>query len=135
MDDKNKTFREKLDQLISLFKKVRARTEKEKMPGFDKSLFFNFDMVLNNYEMIKNHLSDDILEQFGEPIQHMIEKLIEQLKDELGEVEESVPEIKEIRNDIIEIDELLKTSELSNDQINELLDKRTEIKNNDIKEI
>jgi hypothetical protein len=127
MTDPHKSFREKLDTLIELFKRVREKSLDKDIPGIDNSFFQNFDFVLNNYEMIKYQLSDEMLEQFGAPIQTLIEQLIEQLKDELGEDFYSSEPMKELSEDLTDIDSLLKSKDLSNDQINELLDKRSDI--------
>lgn len=127
MEDDNKSFREKLDTLIELFKKVREKSLNEDIPGVDKSFFQNFDFVLNNYEMIKNQLSDEMLEQFGTPIQTIIENLIRQLKEELGDDFSTSEPMKELSSDLDDINSLLTSPDLSNDQINELLDKRANI--------
>jgi conjugal transfer/entry exclusion protein len=126
----SESFREKLDTLIELFKKVRERSMEKEIPGIDKSFFQNFDFVLNNYEMIKDQLSDEMLEQFGTPIQTLIENLINQLKDELGEDFYALEPMKEVSDDLQEIEKLLQSSELSNDEIDKLLDKRANILSN-----
>jgi len=97
------------------------------VPGIDKTFFQNFDFVLNNYEMIKDQLSDEMLEQFGAPIQTLIETLINQLKDELGEDFYKLEPTKEMSDDLNEIEKLLKSNELSNDDIDALLDKRASL--------
>jgi conjugal transfer/entry exclusion protein len=102
----------------------------KEIPGIDKSFFQNFDFVLNNYEMIKDQLSDEMLEQFGTPIQTLIENLINQLKDELGEDFYALEPMKEVSDDLQEIEKLLQSSELSNDEIDKLLDKRANILSN-----
>jgi len=123
----NESFRRKLDTLIELFKKVRERSMEKDVPGIDKTFFQNFDFVLNNYEMIKDQLSDEMLEQFGAPIQTLIETLINQLKDELGEDFYKLEPTKEMSDDLNEIEKLLKSNELSNDDIDALLDKRASL--------
>ncbi len=123
MDEDIKSFKQNLDQLIKLFKKLKDRTSVNDIPGIDKMMYQNFDMFLNNYEMMKDRLSDELLSQFGEPIRIIIADLVKRLKEELGEIEH-IEEKQEIINDIEKIDELLKNPNLSEEEINRLLDER-----------
>lgn len=123
MDEDIKSFKQNLDQLIKLFKKLKDRTSVNDIPGIDKMMYQNFDMFLNNYEMMKDRLSDELLSQFGEPIRVIIADLVKRLKEELGEVEH-IEEKQEIINDIEKIDKLLKNPKLSEEEINRLLDER-----------
>lgn len=123
MDEDIKSFKQNLDQLIKLFKKLKDRTSVNDIPGIDKMMYQNFDMFLNNYEMMKDRLSDELLSQFGEPIRVIIADLVKRLKEELGEVEH-IEEKQEIINDIEKVDELLKNPKLSEEEINRLLDER-----------
>lgn len=123
MDEDIKSFKQNLDQLIKLFKKLKDRTSVNDIPGIDKMMYQNFDMFLNNYDMMKDRLSDELLSQFGEPIRVIIADLVKRLKEELGEVEH-IEEKQEIINDIEKVDELLKNPKLSEEEINRLLDER-----------
>ena len=123
MDENIESFKQNLDQLIKLFKKLKDRTSVNDIPGIDKMMYQNFDMFLNNYEMMKDRLSDELLSQFGEPIRIIIADLVKRLKEELGEVEH-IEEKQEIINDIEKIDRLLKNPKLSEEEINRLLDER-----------
>lgn len=128
MEDKTGNFRKQLDTLIELFKKIREKSLDKDIPGIDPSFFNNFDFVLKNYEMVKHQLTDDMLEQFGGPIKGMIENLINQLKEEVGdEIIEgnSIPKESSISEDLSNIDKILKSDNLTNSQIDELLDKRS----------
>ena len=123
MDENIESFKQNLDQLIKLFKKLKDRTSVNDIPGIDKMMYQNFDMFLNNYEMMKDRLSDELLSQFGEPIRIIIADLVKRLKEELGEIEH-IEEKQEIINDIEKIDELLKNPNLSEEETNRLLDER-----------
>ncbi|MFC2086293.1 hypothetical protein ACFLQ9_01090 [Bacteroidota bacterium] len=124
MNEEN-PFINDLDKLIKLFKRFREKTMNEKIPGFDQNFFQSFDMIVNNYEMIKGQIPDDYIKQIGEPLRQMIQNIIEQLQDELGEEIKSKPEVY---NSIKEIDEMLKDPKLTNMDIDQLLDKRTSLK-------
>lgn len=129
--DKENPFIKDLDKLIELFKKFREKTMNEKIPGFDRHFFQSFDMIVSNYEMIKGQIPEDYISQIGEPLRQMIQNIIEQLQDELGEELKTKPEVY---NSIMEIDEMLKDTNLSNKDMNHLLDKRTSLKS-EIKEL
>ena len=134
MDEDIKSFKQNLDQLIKLFKKLKDRTSVNDIPGIDKIMYQNFDMFLNNYEMMKDRLSDELLSQFGEPIRVIIADLVKRLKEELGEVEH-IEEKQEIINDIEKIDKLLKNPKLSEEEINRLLDERKVISKSKSQEV
>ena len=134
MDEDVKSFKQNLDQLIKLFKKLKDRTSVNDIPGIDKMMYQNFDMFLNNYDMMKDRLSDELLSQFGEPIRVIIADLVKRLKEELGEVEH-IEEKQEIINDIEKIDKLLKNPKLSEEEINRLLDERKVISKSKSQEV
>ncbi len=133
MASEERSFKENLDLLIKLFKKLKNKTSLEDVPGIDKNMYQNFDMFLQNYEMMRDQISDELLTQFGEPMKKMIANLVEQLKSELGEdFEERGENIQTggIKRDIAQIDELLKNPSLTEDEINLLLDERMKLKDN-----
>jgi hypothetical protein len=139
---KNESLRKNLDELIRLFKKVNNKNIFEDMPGIDKSFFKNFELLVNNYDFIKNDLSDELLTQFGEPIHKMISDTVKQLKnklkesgglDEEFEIEENTPKILitpeplNIEKEIKQIDDMLKRREIKAEEVDRLLDRRSEL--------
>ncbi len=136
MNQANETFGDELDQLIRLFKKIRANTDKEQFAYVDPAFFQNLDFIIRNYEMMKTNIPKEVLNQMGGPFQKILKEFIDQLKNELGE-DEPLTEVKqEIVNDINEIDKLLRNPEMSENSIDELLDKRSELlKNNKNKDL
>lgn len=128
-----RSFKENLDLLIKLFKKLREKTPMDEIPGIDKSMYQNFDMFLQNYESMKDQISEELLQNFGEPMKKMIADLVTQLKNELGEdyEEETNQELKEMKRDIAQIDELLQNPGLSEEEVNKLLDERSDMKKKD----
>lgn len=140
MTESSKSFKEQLEKLIELFKKVKQNTEKQYIPGVDPTFYQNIDLIIQNYNIIKDNIPDEIVEQLGKPIQDMMVQIIKQLKEELGEIvmkeePENTPRaddnkessIKELKRTITEIDDLLADSELSDDEINKLLDERNRL--------
>lgn len=142
-NERNESLKKNLDELIRLFKKVKDKSVFENIPGINKAFFNNFEMLVNNYDMIKEDLSEELLSQFGEPIHKMIADTVVQLKEQLGEageLDDVLPEFKESKNILItpepenpqdevkHIDEMLKRGGLKADEVDRLLDRRSELK-------
>jgi uncharacterized FAD-dependent dehydrogenase len=137
----DRSFKENLDLLIKLFRKLKDKSSINEIKGIDKTFYHNFEYLLNNYEMMKDQISDELLSKFGEPVKGMIAGLVEQLKDELGEeevqaiineedeiIKDHIPEDKS--TDSVEmIDKMLKNPNLSEKEIDELLDRRSKLMN------
>ena len=141
MSDSDKSFHDNLDLLIKLLRKLKEKSSGDEIPGIPKMFFSNFDFVINNYEMMKNQISDQLLNQFGEPIKKMVAEMVEQLKEEVGEdfdLEEEEIEAPEEKLEIEpgadskealeKIDEMLKKPGLSEEEIDKLLDERSRLK-------
>jgi len=134
MGSEERTFNENLDLLIKLFKKLKEKSSLDDIPGIDKTFYQNFEYLLSNYENMREQLSEELLEKFGEPVKGMIAGLVEQLKMELGDDAgdfdlEEAPLQEEIRipDDIAKIDEMLKDPGLTDKEINKLLDERSKL--------
>lgn len=134
MASEDRSFNENLDLLIKLFKKLKERTSLDELHGIDKTFYQNFEYLLGNYEHMRDQLSEELLEKFGEPVKGMIASLVEQLKSELGddfdEIENTQEEKEiELPGDLREIDEMLKKPGLSGEEIDKLLDERSKLAN------
>lgn len=142
-NESSKSLKKNLDELIRLFKKVKDKSVFENISGIDKTFFNNFEMLVNNYDMIKDNLSEELLNQFGEPIHKMIADTVEQLKEQLGEAGELgeefiestehkniliTPEPENWQEEIKYIDDMLKRGSLKPDEADRLLDRRSELK-------
>ena len=125
MSERSDNFKRNLEALITLFKKFREKLKKEELMGVDKSLFSHIDLLINNYDTIKNNFPDDVFEQMGEPLQQMMMQAISQLKIEFPDIDKD--DDKEFVQDLYHIDELLKNPNLTQEEIDELLDKRSGI--------
>lgn len=136
----NNELRRNLDELIRLFHKVNETSSIDKIPGIDKRFFQNFELLLNNYDMIKEDLTDELLNQFGAPIHKMIEETVRTLKKELGEntnldlQNETIEfdpqtELLNISEEMEKIDQKLKEKNLPQQEIDNLLDRRSSLKN------
>lgn len=143
-------FKQDLDELFRLFNKLMEKQESgmEEIPGVNKMMLQQFKFFFNNYEQMKDQIAYQLQGQFGESVQEMVRTLIQQLREELDEDEflidetEDDTDIKEIENitsedskasidaqqEIAKIDEMLKNKNLTPEQIDKLLDRRSNLK-------
>jgi L-lactate utilization protein LutC len=135
MSSSERSFSENLDLLIKLLRKLKDKSHFEGMPGVPKMFVTNFDFFLQNYERMKDQITAQLLQQFGEPIKQMVADMVDQLKEELDEdlltetesLSES-PVITGQKRTVEEIDILLKNPALSQEEIDKLLDERHQLK-------
>jgi hypothetical protein len=135
MATSDRSFSENLDLLIKLLRKLKDKSQFEGMPGVPKMFIMNFDFFLQNYDKMKDQISEQLLQQFGEPIKQMVADMVEQLQGELdqtlipevGSSDES-PLITGHKRTVEEIDALLKKPGLTADEIDRLLDERKRVK-------
>ena len=127
-------FKKELDELFRLFKKLVKKKDLSDVPGVDKFMLQQFQFFFNNYDNMKDQIADQLQGQFGDSIKEMVRTLVQQLKEELDEdvmlnYEEEEPkvQISEVGDTRAEIDEMLKNPDLTEDQINELLDRRASL--------
>ncbi len=124
MDGDKSAFINKLDELILLFEKLKNKATKDGIILKDDPLYANFEMLANNYRLIKHNLPEELLQEISEPIKEIITQMVDQLKREMGTSVEN-DESESIKDELSEIDQLLKKNDLSEDEINHLLDKRS----------
>ncbi len=129
-------FNKDLDELFRLFKKLVETNSLDDIPGVDGMMLKQFQFFFSNYENMKGQIGQQLQGQFGEPVKKMVSDLVKQLREQVGddeftmiEEEEETPvvHIAETGLTIEEIDKMLTNPDLSEDQINELLDKRAEL--------
>jgi len=132
--DHNEQFREDLQTLIELFKKYADKVSQGEIDGMDPELARQFKTMLGNYDMMKNVIPQQLPEQFREPFRQMIRSLINQLRAEVGDSVSFSPPVIESGEDNIqtveEIEEILRSPGLSNEEIDQLLDRMSMIKRN-----
>lgn len=107
-----------------------------------------FKFFFNNYEQMKDQIAYQLQGQFGESVQEMVRTLIQQLREELGEDEflfddveddsslkkidtvdpEEPKSVTDVKQEIAKIDEMLKNKNLTPEQIDKLLDRRSNLK-------
>ncbi len=116
---------QKLDELIGLFQQLKERATKEGIIVRNDALYQNFDLLVSNYQMMKDNLPQGLIEEMAAPLKNMISELIDQLKKELGSeiVATKSKTVRELEN----IDQLLSSGKLNEEQINQLLDERAKL--------
>lgn len=129
-------FRKDLDELFRLFKKMVEKKPLDDVPGVDKFMLQQFQFFFNNYENMKDQIASQLQGQFGDSVKEMVKTLVEQLKEELDEdsllepyEEEEIPmvSISSVGDDLKKIDEMLRNPNLTEEQVNELLDRRSNL--------
>lgn len=130
-------FKQDLDELFRLFKKLVETESLDNVPGVDSMMLKQFQFFFSNYETMKDQIGAQLQGQFGEPVKQMVSTLVKQLRTQLGEEEytkieevENISPILKIENvqpTIQEIDMMLKNPNLTEEQVNELLDKRANL--------
>jgi len=125
MESKGKEFLSKLDELIFLFTKLREKAAKEGVLLQNDPMYQNFELLTRNYQLIKNNVPEGLIDQMGAPMVEIISQMVDQLKRDLGEDVNS--EKMDLKQELQDIDALLKNQKLSERDINNLLDKRASI--------
>jgi hypothetical protein len=130
-------FKQELDELFRLFKKLVETESLDNVPGVDPMMLKQFQFFFSNYETMKDQIGAQLQGQFGEPVKQMVSTLVKQLRTQLGEeeytkieeIEDITPviEIENAQTSIQEIDMMLKNPNLTEEQVNELLDKRANL--------
>ncbi len=138
----DESFKNDLDELFRLFNKLVKEKSMDDIPGVNKAMLKQFEFFFSNYDGMKDQLMYQLQGQFGDPVKEMVKTLVKQLREELGEdelliiepeaeVEEAVIEDELLKisgkSELEKIDELLKTPGLTEEQVNELLDKRSKL--------
>lgn len=134
MEDED--FRKDLDELFRLFKKLVENKSSGDIPGVDNFMLQQFQVFFSNYDTMKDQIAQQLQGQFGDSVKDMVRTLVQQLKEELDEdellyfedvEEEPIVAIDSVGSSIKEIDEMLNNPDLTEDQINELLDRRADL--------
>jgi len=135
-------FKHDLDELFRLFNKLMEKQEHsmDEIPGLNKAMLQQFKFFFSNYATMKDQIAYQLQGQFGEGVQEMVETLIQQLREELGESDFEVieetdepvtyqihPQPDDPSKEIAEIDEMLKNPNLSQEEIDALLDRRSQL--------
>lgn len=137
-----------MKELFRLFKKMMEKYPPDSMPGIDKAQAEQLKMMLSNYDEMEVSFSSDMFGLFDEETtKKILSRLIQQLRDQLGEdadedvvvkdqlsiVDKKEKEFEQLPTEdryvslLDAIDAELKKPNISMDEIDVLLDKRKKI--------
>ncbi|MFH2141291.1 MAG: hypothetical protein ABIJ97_02630 [Bacteroidota bacterium] len=125
-------MKKEVEELIRLFKKLKDITDKEEIEKDELGFYQNINLLLGTYEMIKDQIPEGSSTEIHGSIRKMIQDMIKQLKEELGELNDEPSEFQKKTIEFKDIDELLKKPGLTSAEIDHLLDeklKQQKIKN------
>ena len=153
----NENINNQMKELFRLFKKMMEKYPPDSMPGIDKAQAEQLKMMLSNYDEMQVSFSSDMFGLFDEETtQKILSRLIQQLRDQLGEDAYDNEEVAKEQLSIVDkkekefeqlptedryvalldaIDSELKKPNLSMDEIDSLLDKRKKIQDTISKEL
>ena len=133
MEDEN--FKQELEDLFRLFKRLVERESLDEIPGVDSQQIEQLKTFMAQFDNIKDQLKMEKV-QVDPFTKMMVSTLVKQLREQLGDDIEGIGEIEESRPVAIEeptsiaaIDEMLKNPNLTDDEIDALLDKRSQFSN------
>jgi hypothetical protein len=155
MEDEN--FRQELEDLFRMFKRLMEKESLDELSGVDPQQLEKLKQFMAQFDDVKDKIKIDMVhvDPFTKMmISSVVKQLREQLGDELDELDElgdydqvdriSAEEIVNQREELLKdvtdetaryrslietIDEQLRNPDLSDDEIDALLDKRTQISN------
>jgi hypothetical protein len=146
----NDDLKNKMNELFRLFRKVMEKFPPDDVPGMDKAQLDQLKMYLSQYDAMKDNMSVEIYGMMdNEMTRNIIDMLIKKLRDQLGDeadepemIENHIQDV-EIKEKAFEslqtgenyqalidsIDTQLKNPDLTDDEIDTLLDKRQKLLN------
>lgn len=144
----NEDLKKQIDELFRLFKKVMEKYPPDDVPGMDKAQLEQLKAYLTQYESVKDNFSVEMFSMMDNDMaKHFVGMLIKKLREQLGEdadinlePENHIKEV-EIKEKAFEslqtgenyqslidaIDEQLKNPDLTDEEMDTLLDKRLKI--------
>jgi hypothetical protein len=125
----NDDLKQNIDELFRLFKRLIEEHPVDEMPGVNKFQYEQLKLFLQNYESMKDHLSVEMMGQMNAPMREMLAMFVKQLREQLGEdvAEAHTPQQKIMQLDVQRIDEMLRNPNLSEEEIDKLLDERAKL--------
>ncbi|MBP5643515.1 MAG: hypothetical protein J6X10_04735 [Bacteroidales bacterium] len=141
-------LKRQIDELFRLFKKVMEKYPPDDVPGLDKSQLEQLKAYLTQYESLKDQFSVEMFSMMDNDMaKHLIEMLTNKLREQLGEEadieEDSGDRMREVEMKeqafeslqtgenyqtlIDAIDEQLKNPDLTDEEMDALLDKRQKL--------
>ncbi len=124
MSKKSNSFIETLDHLVDLLEQLKEKVIRETVNHPDNAVSKNLDAIIQNYHVIRNDYPAEVSNQFSESLKRLVFQLIDQVNSEL---ETRNGTNMKVNDDLRRIDQLLQSEDLSVEEIDRLLDKRSEL--------
>lgn len=125
----DETFRKELEDLFKLFKRLIEKEASEGLEGMDPQQVEQLKAFMAQFDDVKEKLK--VEQVHVDPFSKMmVSSLVKQLREQLGpdaDIEDDVRPAIDEANTVEAIDEMLKNPELSDQEIDDLLDKRMQI--------
>ncbi len=149
----NDNINKQMEELFRLFKKMMDKYPPDSIPGMDKAQAEQLKMMLSDYDSMKISFSPGMMGMFDEETtQKILARLIEQLREQLGEdaydVEEQISVVDKKEKEfeqlptrdryvalIDAIDSELKRPDITMEEIDNLLDRRKNIQDSISKQL
>ncbi|MBR7176052.1 MAG: hypothetical protein IKD32_01960 [Bacteroidales bacterium] len=149
----NDNINKQMEELFRLFKKMMDKYPPDSIPGMDKAQAEQLKMMLSDYDSMKISFSPGMMGMFDEETtQKILARLIEQLREQLGEdaydVEEQISVVDKKEKEfeqlptrdryvalIDAIDSELKRPDITMEEIDNLLDRRKSIQDSIAKQL
>jgi hypothetical protein len=147
----NEDLKKQIEELLRLFKKVMEKYPPDDVPGIDKAQLEQLKEYLTQYDSIKDQFSAEVFGMMDNSMaRQFIQLLINKLREQLGE-DADIDELPESNIQDVEmkekafeslqtgenyqslidaIDAQLKNPDLTEEEMNVLLDKRLKLKDN-----
>ena len=133
MEDEN--FRQELEDLFRLFKRLVEKESLDELPGVDAQQLEQLKTFMAQFDDVKDKLKIESVhvDPFTKMmVSSLVKQLREQLDDDMGDIErieEANRVSMEEPTSVAAIDELLKNPNLTDAEIDALLDRRSQISN------
>ncbi|MBQ6769954.1 MAG: hypothetical protein IJP44_03105 [Bacteroidales bacterium] len=143
MDENN--FNNGLDDLLNMFKKMMEKQDLDAIPGINEEQKEQLKMFLEDFDELKNDMKIEIykLDPFTKQMVGMVMGQLKNFTGESQQVQNTVPQHSTINKEkqltdipgtnenleaqLAEIDKQLRNPDLSDDDLNRLLDERSSI--------
>lgn len=133
MEDEN--FRQELEDLFRLFKRLVEKESLDELPGVDARQLEQLKAFMAQFDDVKDKLKIESVHV--DPFtKMMVSSLVKQLREQLDEDMDDIERIEEANRVSMEeptsieaIDELLRNPNLTDAEIDALLDRRSQISN------
>ncbi len=127
-ESSRRPFSELINELIELYHQLKKEGD---FNHPDIKIDGNVDFLLNHFDSIRNNMDEETFENLGEPVRDLLENLLTELRKEVKNTpnpsEEEASDDKPEANQLEIIDKKLQQKDLSEEEINTLLDLRSKL--------